>query len=111
MTGVERGGFGEGVATPYTAIGAATIPPRRADVLCVPIDDEAVLYDHVTDTTFRLNETGFAIWRFCDGRNTMNDVVESIRATYDVDEATARDDVGAAVSEMARTGIIGCNGA
>lgn len=105
MMGVERGAIRGDARCKASGIG--TRPLRRLDVVCIPIDGEAVLYDDATTTTFRLNATGFRIWRLCDGRNTVDDVVESIRATYDVGESTARVDVGAAVAEMARTGIIG----
>lgn len=71
------------------------------------IEGEAVLYDELHHTTFHLNETAFSIWDACDGRRTLDEQAEILQGGYEVDSATARDDVDQIVAFLADAGLIG----
>lgn len=47
-----------------------------------------------------LNETGVFLWRQLEEDRTVDELVEALRNEYDVDEKTAREDIGAFLDEI-----------
>ena len=48
------------------------------------LDGEAVLYDATFGTTCRLNETGYFIYKACDGTTSIETIAHRLTETYDV---------------------------
>ena len=58
------------------------------------------------DELFTLNETGKAIWKLLDGRNSLDDVIAKITLEYDGLEETISQDVIGLVEELTNRGIL-----
>lgn len=46
------------------------------------IDNEIVVYHPILTTSFYLNETGALIWRLCDGRRGVAEIIALLAAQY-----------------------------
>ena len=56
-------------------------PLARTDgVLTEDVDDEVITYDERTDVACRLNRTAALVWRKCDGKHTVEDLVRVLEA-------------------------------
>lgn len=61
--------------------------PQRADGVEVNlVADGYVVYDAERDRVHYLNHTAALVLEFCDGQNTRAEVVELLRATFDLDD-------------------------
>ena len=76
-------------------------PRRRERVLVERVDEETVLLDVDSGSYFALNDVGARIWELCDGERSVDDIVATITAEYDVDTGTARADVAELLSTLA----------
>lgn len=74
---------------------------RKPDVVTTDLDDELVLLDPSTGSLHTMNDTGRVVWNAIAHPATVESVVESITATFDVDEATATADVCRVLAELA----------
>jgi hypothetical protein len=62
-------------------------PRGRPDVHTRATSRQRMLYDSSTNTFHVLNETAEFIWTLCDGRHTLRQMEERIRAHFDVPPA------------------------
>lgn len=53
-----------------------------------------------------LSEVGGFIWRRCDGRHSLDAIVEAMVRDYEVPEDTARSDVGEFLADLEASGLI-----
>ena len=83
-----------------------TQPCRRERVLVERVDDETVLLDLDSGSYFALNDVGARIWELCDGDRSVDDIVSTITAEYDVDTETARRDVVELLSMLAEEQLL-----
>jgi hypothetical protein len=51
------------------------------------------LFDHVTGLTYTLNSTGCFIFQKLMEKMAPNDIVKAVREAFDIDDATARQDI------------------
>jgi hypothetical protein len=51
------------------------------------------LFDHVTGLTYTLNSTGGLIFKKLMEKMAPNDIVKALREAFDIDDATARQDI------------------
>ncbi len=58
------------------------------------------------DELFTLNESGKAIWRMLDGKNSLQMVIDSLTEVYDCDIETIIEDVSGLVEELENRGIL-----
>lgn len=79
---------------------------HRDDLDCHELDGEAILYDHTFNTTYRLNETGYLIWKHCDGSADAERIARLLTASYDVPESVARADVQETIATMNKEGLL-----
>lgn len=54
----------------------------------------------------RLDATGSAVWRACDGRRTVADVAPAVRETFGVDAEPVEQRVGLLVRRLRREGLL-----
>lgn len=83
-----------------------TCPRRRRDWYCEELDGEAILYDAAFGTTCRLNETGYFIYRACDGATSVDDIARRLVETYDVTPEAAGLDVQTVIAELYEGGLL-----
>jgi len=53
---------------------------RTDEVVTEDVDDEVIVYDERTDVACRLNRTAALVWRKCDGKHTVEDLVRVLEA-------------------------------
>jgi Coenzyme PQQ synthesis protein D (PqqD) len=70
------------------------------------VEGESVLLDLDGGQYFALNEVGGQIWELCDGSRSEGAIVTEVCATYDIDEATAAEDVGDLLNGLAEAGLV-----
>jgi len=73
---------------------------KRENLLYREIDGEGVIYDQENMKVHSLNPTATMIWRYCDGKNTIEDIKEKILEKYDVDPDTLKEDIQKAVTDL-----------
>ena len=61
------------------------------------------------DALYTLNETASLLWKEIDGETTEDKLVTCLLAEYEVDEATARQDVDRILNELAAIGAVTLN--
>ena len=88
------------------------LPPRfmrNPDVVLHEEDsDGALVFNSDTDQIKVLNQTGFFIWRLCDGSHDMESIIARVRETFDeVPEDQVSGQVQEFVNEMVGSGFIG----
>ncbi|MDH7487840.1 MAG: PqqD family protein [Anaerolineae bacterium] len=61
-----------------------TIPRQSQHLLVTQAGDEIVLHDPRSETVHVLNPTAALVWNLCDGRHTLEDAEQAIRARFAV---------------------------
>jgi len=82
------------------------LPRRRTDVREHRVDDEAVLLDPRTGETYMLTRTALDVWSHCDGAHFAPDVAYRHVRLYDVDLASALDQVEQVVAFFAEANLL-----
>lgn len=54
---------------------------RRKDLVTQDVSDELLIYDLLTDKAYCLNRSAALVWKFCDGKNSIDDVVRRFEET------------------------------
>jgi hypothetical protein len=80
---------------------------RRADrVDWVLAGDEAVLFDSESGALFELDRSAASIWSALDGRQSLDEVTETIAASVDAPLASVRQDVATFCSTLSDQELI-----
>ena len=77
-----------------------------AEVLCQEVNGEMVLLDLRSESYFGLDPTGTRIWQLLESGLTVQEMIEQMRAEYDVDEKTLRADVEKLLNELSAAGLV-----
>ena len=77
-----------------------TRPLPRADLVYAELDGETVVYDRRTRTLHHLNPTATIVWAHCDGRHTVDAIIDAIVRTRHADQDAIRTDVIALVERL-----------
>ncbi len=72
------------------------------ETIIVPIRDRVGDLDSV----YTLNEVGSLIWKLVDGRTGLNQMVEEIHRTYDVEPEEAEKDAVDFLDSLAQVGLV-----
>lgn len=70
------------------------------------VDGEIVVLDVAANRLHRLNATASLVWRMCAEGTTADSIVSQLVACFDVDEGTARQDVGTVLAELRRLDLL-----
>lgn len=81
-------------------IGLDTIVMRNENCPVREVGDGLVILAATGTATHSLDEVGAFIWRQCDGRHRVAEVVEALVAEYDVEPARATGDVQAFLNDL-----------
>ena len=79
--------------------GMRQLPTRQADVILKDDGEDTVLVAP-SGSTFVLNPTARAIWELCDGATTIEELAEAIAQVFDIDAATASEDVSVTIERL-----------
>ena len=77
-----------------------------ADVLYRKLVDGGLIYDGRTGSVHHLNATAAAIWEACREGASEADLVRRLCAAYDVDDATAADQVRSTLKRLSTEGLL-----
>lgn len=88
-----------------------SVPLRSPSVVTRKTGNEYVLVpvaNNIADmnSVYTLNETGAFLWELIDGENNIEDMIEALIREYDINEATASNDVFEFIGEMYKYLII-----
>jgi hypothetical protein len=70
------------------------------------IEEEAILIDREEDEVVRLNPVGAEIWNAINGTRTVNEIVDHICGTFDVNQRKAKRDVHRFITQLLRHELI-----
>lgn len=81
--------------------------PRAATGCAVEVmGDEVVVYDPASDHVHYLSDTAAVIWQLCDGRRTVDEIVELLREAYPDSSDKIPQDVKATVASMIESHLL-----
>ncbi len=84
-----------------------TVHPRSTDLYeGRDLGDEYLFYDGDSDSVHVLNGTAREIYLLCDGKHSVDQLVEAVLERYEIDEATAREDVEATLERLIELGML-----
>jgi len=83
-----------------------SVPQVRPDVLTAEFDQELVLYDPASQSSFRLNHSARAVWICCDGSSTVDEIAEDLAAVYGTDTETVLAHVRRLIEDWATQGLL-----
>lgn len=84
-----------------------TAPMRHpAAVHATTSEGAHVLRRHDDGSEHLLNETALALWQLCDGTVTAEEMIEGVCALFDAPREAIADDVGAALDQLWRAGLV-----
>ncbi|HEY3725348.1 MAG TPA: PqqD family protein [Acidimicrobiia bacterium] len=81
-----------------------TTPLARRDLAAVTLDGETVIHTH--GRVHLLDPVASLVWRLCDGRASVDEITRDLAAAFDVPDPTVREDVVAAVEQLAALGLM-----
>jgi hypothetical protein len=58
------------------------VPIPRMDMKLANMDGESLLYSHEKTMMLYLNDSSAAIWRLCDGRHTVKEIIDTLRDAF-----------------------------
>ncbi len=82
------------------------IPKPTADVEMEVVEGEVVLYHTGQTRAVYLNPTAAMIWRLCDGKRSVREIIRMIVSSYPEAAMTVADDVLMALKELQENGIL-----
>ena len=84
--------------------------PRKIpqNFIASPVDDEIVLIDMAGGELFSLKGAARATWDLIDGESSIEEIVGSLVAEYDVEPAEAAGDVVELLRELESAGLVAC---
>ena len=68
--------------------------------------EEGILFNPDTADIVILNETACFIWRLCDGRHTLEGIVDELTGCYEAEKNTIGKDADAFISELEKRGFV-----
>lgn len=83
-------------------------PMANPAVVCRQMEqDETVLVNLDTGASIALNHTGMLIWRFSNGRRTVEQIIDSVRNCFQDAPDNIADDVNELLAVLEEDGFIG----
>jgi len=64
------------------SISLDSMPIRNEDILEKEVDDGIILYNPNEEKIFSLNNTAAYIWTLCDGKNTVSNIINSLKEDF-----------------------------
>lgn len=84
----------------------ARLTPNEDEVAAKVIDGEAIIINLVDGSYYSMDEVGAVVWDRIQEGWTVEQIVGSVAASYDVDETVARKDVEALCDRLVDEGLV-----
>jgi division protein CdvB (Snf7/Vps24/ESCRT-III family) len=88
----------------WPALGS--IPVGRAGASTVELDDNVAVYDEVGQLLILLNSSAAAVLRSCDGRTSVEAMVEALAAAHPEEADVIDEDVRQTLRKLAELGLV-----
>ena len=75
-------------------------PQARSDVKAQEIGEEVMLHDAQADKIHVLNHSAYAIWKLCNGDNTLEDICRKLSELYPDASGDIREDIQAVIEDF-----------
>jgi pyrroloquinoline quinone biosynthesis protein D len=83
-----------------------SVPTQRLGVRLEEMDGETLLYRHTTRKSIYLNESATVVWKLCDGRRTIQQIIDVLADAYPDARPSITADVRYAVNGLVREGVL-----
>ena len=81
-------------------------PSARDDLVFREVEDEAVIFDPASGSMHSLTKTAVLIWKMCDGRHSLEDMVRKILEKFEAQPDEVRRDVERTVRRFGELGLL-----
>lgn len=81
-------------------------PQKNPKAIAREIDGEIILLNDEKEEIHQLNQTTSFIWNCCDGKNTIDDIVELINEKFQADSIDIKTDVIRIITTLKRLNLI-----
>jgi len=85
---------------------ADAVPVPAAGGVVQPMGSEILIYLPESEVTTHLNETMALIWRLCDGKRTVGEIVAALVEAYPEAREEIAADVKESIDALVRNGVI-----
>jgi hypothetical protein len=82
------------------------VGPPAPHILASELDGDISLYDPVRSNVHVLNSTASDVWRLLDGEHTLDEVVEMMARSYEVDRSDIRAHVARTIDVFTDRGLL-----
>ena len=82
------------------------LPRQNPHVSVKDIDGQIIILDRPHGKLHELNTTASYVWRCCDGRATVSEIVAAIAREFDADPSTVERDVTGILQQLERVQLI-----
>jgi hypothetical protein len=79
---------------------------RRGSTTSLPLSGKVGVYDEVGHSLLILNAAAAAIWEFCDGSATFQQIVAELAARHETGSEFIRDDVAETLRKLSSLGLV-----
>lgn len=89
--------------------GEMEVPERpwaREDIVFREVEDEAVILDPESGSMHSLTKTAALIWKMCDGRHSLEDIVRKVLEMFEAEPSEVRRDVEGTIRRFAELGLL-----
>jgi len=82
------------------------IPVAATDYRLEDFDGELLLYHPASTRTMHLNDSASIVWYLCDGRRSIQDIVDTIVEAYPESTDNIEKDVNQALNRLVEQGVL-----
>jgi Coenzyme PQQ synthesis protein D (PqqD) len=79
---------------------------RNPDISWTTLDGETILLNLENGFYYTLNRVSSVIWEQLSGAPSLDDILATLHARFDVDEAVIREDLNALIDQLCHEGLI-----
>lgn len=81
-------------------------PLRSSDFRMEKMDNELLLFNHVTNRILHLNETASLIWQLCEGSRTLDEIADLLDSAYPEAAGSMATDVAETINMLVSNGAV-----
>ena len=85
---------------------AKDVPVPSTEFTLEELDNELLLYHPTKTTAVYMSETASLVWRLCDGKRTVRDIVEQLKEAYPEASDQLENDVEETLKTFAEHGAV-----
>jgi hypothetical protein len=84
----------------------SSYPAKSTNFQETILDGEMILYSTISEQAVYLNESSRLIWGLCDGKRSIQDVINMLREAYSDADSSIGKEVSDAIASMQENGVL-----